>query len=119
MGQHRRCPSLYLKQESHGTRQNVTYGGLEHVGGRDRLLVLTYINNYITTPCTSKVTSLPDVGGLAVQGRKAGRHNGCILEGSFFPSYGVQGTEKHLPNALPSLSWATGHVTSQAVTVQL
>ena len=78
-----------------------------------------YHTNYTPTPCTSKVTSLPDVGGLAVQGRKAGRHNGCIREGSFFPSCGVQGMEKDLLNALPSVSWATGHVTSQALTVRL
>jgi len=37
--------------------------------------------SYMITPCTGKVALLSDVGGLAVQGTKAGRHNGCILEG--------------------------------------
>ena len=102
-----------------GTGQNVTCGRLEDVGGKDRHLVLSYITSYMTTLHTSEVTSLPDVGGLAVQGRKAGRHNGCILQVSFFPSSSVQGTEKDLLNALTSVSWATRHVNSQAVTVPL
>ena len=85
MGQHRRCPSLYLKQESHGTRQNVTYGGLEHVGGRDRLLVLSYIpcgrNNHripeeFTTPTTHQLRAqarlLPSLMSEVLQFR-AGR----------------------------------------------
>ena len=73
-----------------GMGQNITCGGLAHVAGRDGWLLLSYIATYITTPGTSNVTSLPDVGGLAVQGRRTGRHNGLILKSFFFSSSGEQ-----------------------------
>lgn len=63
---------------------NITSGGLEDKAGRDRQLVLSYITSYMPTPCMSKVTSHPDVCGLAIESRKAGRHDGCILEGLVF-----------------------------------
>ena len=56
------------------------------MAGKDGQLGLSYITSYMPASHMSKVTSLPDGGGLTVQGRKAGRHNGCIVE-AFFLSF--------------------------------